>query len=124
MTRKRAVMRIFRVSSGILNMVMSFCIGRPLVGEKFQTGSLPDLRGNENADWRTSGENRGLTPPGSPRRRMVTRKSVLLGFRGPRLHLVPLRLLGRRDDLGGTALGLDLFQGGLGEVMGPDHQPL
>src|SRR4051794_21896229 len=48
--------------------------------------------------------------------------SALLVRRGPGLHLVADRLLGRGDQLDRPALGLDLLLGRLGEVVGPDDQ--
>src|SRR4051794_9585884 len=48
--------------------------------------------------------------------------SALLVRRGPGLHLVADRLLGRGDQLDRPALGLDLLLGRLGEVVGPHDQ--
>src|SRR5262245_44254548 len=52
----------------------------------------------------------------------IRRRGSALVLRGPRLHLVLDRLLGRGDQLGRPALGLDLLLGRLGEVVGLDDQ--
>src|SRR6516165_437259 len=83
MTRKRAVIKILRVNSGILKMLMSLFMDHG--------------------------------PPCQSR-------PSLLGL--ARLHLVPYRLLGRRDQFRSAALGFDLFGGRLGEMVRLDGEAL
>src|SRR4051794_24380992 len=97
------VMRIFCRNSGMEKMALSLFTGTsPAAVRPFASERAP----------------RGASPAGRSMRSL----RLLLGR--PGLHLVAHRLLGRRDDVGGAAPGLDLLQGGLGEVVGPDGELL
>src|SRR6516225_5099249 len=48
--------------------------------------------------------------------------SLSLSFRRPRLHLVSLRFLARRNDLDRASLGSDLLGRRLGKMVGADNQ--
>src|SRR5690349_17490818 len=121
MARNSRVMRIFWRSSGMMKIAFSLPMTSPL--------------GSNGYEWRRETEERLFLP--SPLRSPLALLAFAAGARGggegglgsrtlgrPRFHLVLLRLLGRRDDLGGPPTGGDLLQGRLGEMVRPDHQAL
>src|SRR5262245_45962089 len=103
MTRNNSVMRILRRSSGMAKIVNSFRIASPRM--------INDQWPRASAHWSLVIFVRVL--PSSVSRLILLRS---------RFHLIPDRLLGRRDQLTLPAFGLDLLAGRLGEVVGLDDQ--
>src|SRR5438445_2439932 len=96
MARSMNVIRIFCRSSGIMKTALSFCMIGPLAA----LGHLASGR-----------LKRGACPAVAEKKLVNSKTRALrrLFPRCPRLHLVFLRFLGRRDDLGCPTFGRDLL---------------